>query len=107
MSEICEAFAKVADLAIKLGVTNLVSRPGAWVHHVDDHWIVAVNPHDETLEVKPEGTMGCEIPFGHVAVWFNGWLAAIFAPNGGSFVLGEAANEDEFIAALDKAIAAA
>lgn len=104
--QISECFAKVCDLAIKLGANNLISHPGAWVHTVDEHWIVALNPHAEPVRVTPDGSMGCDVPFGHVAVWFNGWLAGLFAPDGGSFVLGSAANEDEFIAALDRAIAA-
>ena len=101
---LCEMFAKVCELGIALGVTDLVKREGAWVHKVDDQWIFAVNPHDETLDVKPEGTMGCHIPFGHVAVWYNGWLAGILAPNGGEFAAGSGANEDTFIAALDIAL---
>lgn len=101
---ICEMFSKVCDLGCALGVVDLVSRPGAWVHKVDERWIFAVNPHDETLEVTPEGTMGCSVPFGHVAVWYNGWLAGIFAPNGGEFAAGDGANEDTFITALDSAI---
>lgn len=99
-----EAYAKVLELGVELGARNLKSRPGAWVHRIDRTWIVALNPHEEELEVEIDGTMGGRLQSFEVGVWFNGWLAGILTPRGGAIAAGAAANEDAFIRALDRAI---
>lgn len=101
---ISEMFCKMVDYGTALGVKSIKDFPGAWIQKVDDHWIFAINGKDETLEVRPDGTMSAKLEFGHAAVWFNGWLAGIFTPYGGEFAAGSAANEDTFIEALDRAL---
>lgn len=104
---ICEMFDKIVQLGLKHGVSNLKDYPSAWIHKVDDQWTLALNGKDNELPVEPEGTMGISRlePF-HAAVWYNGWPAGILYPYGGEFAAGEGANEDTFIEALDRAIAA-
>jgi len=101
----CEMFDKMVQLGLLLGVRNIKDFEGAWVQKVDEQWTFAINGKDETLEVRPDETMGARLKFGHAAIWFNGWLAGIITPYGGEFAAGSAANEDTFIAALDAAIA--
>jgi hypothetical protein len=98
-------FDKMVQYGLLLGVKNIKDFEGAWIQKVDDQWIFAVNGKDEALEVRPEGTIGASLKFGHAAIWFNGWLAGIITPYSGEFAAGSAANEDSFIAALDAAIA--
>jgi hypothetical protein len=103
--QICDAFDKMAQLAIALGVTNLKDREGAWVHQVDDQWTIAINGKDHDVEVRPDGSMGATLQPFHAVVFYNGWLASLLNPYGGEFVAGSAANENTFIEAIDRAIA--
>jgi hypothetical protein len=99
-----EAYAKVLELGVELEIRNITSQPGAWVHRVDGTWIIAVNPHQEELEVEIDGTMGGRLQSFEIGVWFNGWLTGILTPTGGAIAAGAAANEAAFIRALDLAI---
>ena len=96
---VAECFSKVAELAIALGVEGINKLPGCWEHQVDEHWRIHVNGHMELVDgIKPYEMM----------VWFNGWPAGIVHPVlGGVIAVGEIANEDTFIAALDAALDAA
>lgn len=103
MAEISEAFDKMAQLGLLLGVRSIKDLPGAWVQKVDDHWSFAVNGHDEEVRVAPTPSdMAATVKRFEAAVWYRGWLAASLSPAGGVFLN---ASEDEFIDALDRAIA--
>jgi len=92
-----ECFNKVAELAIKLGMAPLNKNPGCWEYEVDDQWSIKLNPHDSMLD---------GIPSYHMAVSYNGWPAGLVSPTkGGVIAAGSGANEDAFIAALDRTIA--
>ncbi len=91
-----ECFNKVAELAIKLGVTPLNKHSGCWEHTVDDQWSIKLNPHNTEIDNIP--------PF-HMSVYYNGWPAGVISPTqGGVIAAGTSANEDAFIEALDEAI---
>lgn len=105
MYELAVAANKIAELAHVLGVRNIKAFPGAWYRRIDDKWEVATNGHDKPIDVEPPGCMKATIDPYHTAVWYNGWLAGLMTPFGGIIAAGEGANEDTFIAALDKAIA--
>lgn len=48
MSEnVCEAFAKLCDLALTLGAGPMNKHPSCWEHQVDAKWWVAFNGHQE------------------------------------------------------------
>lgn len=103
---VCEVFSKIVEYGTASGVKNICDFPGAWIQKVDEQWTFALNGKDETLRVDPgDGGMSATVDFGNAAVWYNGWLAGTFDPSGGIFVTGSGANEDSFIAAMDKAIA--
>lgn len=97
-----EAFNKMVELGLLLGVKSIKDFPGAWLQKVDDVWTFAVNGHEEEMEVGLEGGMGVNLDPYNAAVWKNGWLAATLSPVEGVFLGG---GEDEFIAALDSALA--
>lgn len=102
-----EAFDKMVQLGLKLGVASIKDLPSAWVQKVDDHWVFAINGHEEDIKVDlPELGMAATITPFNAAVWFNGWLCASLSPFDGVFFSGDAANENTFIEALDRAIAA-
>ena len=103
--QICTAFMKIIDLADHLGVKDIQSLRKPWVHIIDEHWTVAVNGQNVLQRVDPMHHMSIDdlLPY-HAAVWFNGWLAGIFSPAGGTFAAGTAANEETFAAAIDAAI---
>jgi len=66
-------------------------------------WTLCLNGTKETVEMKPEGSMGwCVGPFS-VAVFYLGWAAGELARNGGWFAAGSEANEAAFIAAMERA----
>lgn len=92
-----EAFCEVAALAERLGIKNIASHGRPWVHKIDDSWVLAINGTKEPQECRPEGTMGADIQPFHMAVWYNGWLAALLNPYEGVFLNG---SENDFIAAV-------
>lgn len=102
---VCDVVALIAELAFALGVCPLNAHPRPWVHRVDDHWTIAANAQKATMRVEPHGCMEAELPPFHMAVWWNGWLAGILAPDGGPIAAHpEGANEDRLIADLKAAI---
>ena len=107
--QICTAFMKIIELAEHIGVQDIKSFGVPWTHFVDEHWTVAVNGQDRSCGVyftndnMPRHMDLDDLPRYHAAVWFNGWLAGIFSPVGGTFAAGTAANEETFAAAIDAA----
>jgi len=109
-SSIPEVFGLVAELALALGVENIKSRPGLWVHPIDGNWTVAVNAHNEPIVVAPPYCGEVEVPPYSMAIWWHGWIAGMLNAGGGEMAahpdpLG--ANEDRLIADLKAAIAKA
>lgn len=96
---VTEAFAEIAALAERLGVSNIVAQPGCWEHQIDDRWWMAVNPHKEPTACSK----GADVPAMSAVLEFNGWPAGIIDPFGGIIAAGAAANEDTLIAALKAA----
>ena len=94
------ALALIADLCFARGVTGINALPGCHEFAVDEHWWVAVNGHGEPVACSH----GPEVPPYSAYVEWNGWPGGIFNRAGGAFAAGSAANEDAFIAALEKAI---
>lgn len=103
MSDTCKhPVQSIVRLAERLGIsslaTNYVGR--CWEHQVDERWWFAINPNREPVEC---GHGVKVLPF-NIYVEFNGWPAGVFTLDGdGEFAAGEAANEDAFIAALERA----
>ena len=95
----------IMRLAQLHGVERINELSGAWEQKIDDQWYLAVNGHDgDDIEITPSGGMSCKIPPYHFCVWYNGWIAALFHPYDGTFAAGDEANEDKFIAAVEKHI---
>lgn len=97
---ISEVFAKLADLAIALGITDINKLEGCWEHNVDEHWFITINGHNKTIKNSKD----VEVPAYHCYVEFNGWPAGIFSPFGGAICAGKLANEDTFLDAIKKAL---
>lgn len=101
----------VFDLAVQLGlllgVEKINTLPGAYICKVDNRWTFAVNGTEKPVAVDlGKDSMGIdELRCFHMAVWFNGWLAGIINPAGGTICAGEAGNEDALIKALNDRIA--
>ena len=100
---VCEAFAKLCDMAIALGAAPMNKHAACWEHQVDAQWWVAFNGHPEAKETSK----GHQVEPFHCYVEYNGWPAGIFMPYGGCIAAGEGANENTFIAALARAEAEA
>ncbi len=102
---LCEAFLKITELALALGVEKINELPHLWFHEIDDHWSIAVNGHDADRHFVGDPTMmSIDVPRFSAAIWWNGWLAGIVDPYAGVIADGAEANEDTFVAALDNAI---
>lgn len=103
MSGYSEAFVRVVQLADALRVCRIDKRPGCWEQQVDERWWVAVNGHPHEIKCSH----GAAVPPLSVYVEFNGWPAGYFGPGGGVIAAGDAANESNFIEALEDARARA
>lgn len=99
---VSEVFARVCELASARGARGINHLPGCWEHQVDEQWHVSLNGADEPRKSES----GVDVPSFHVYVTFNGWPAGFVNLRDGCIAAGEAANEDELLAALKKAIAA-
>lgn len=102
-------FVLIADLALRDGIGPLNKLPGLWERRLDATWKIAVNGHQETLELaQTHNCMGCHVKPFTCAVFYHGWLAGLLNPYGGVIAVGpnEGANEANFIAALEKAASA-
>ena len=98
--KIAAAFSAIVDYGLSIGVSNLEDRPGLWEVQIDEHWFIALNPHEKTLE----SSHGPKVKFGQCYVEFNGWPAGILYPEGGIIAAGAIANEQTLIAALKEAM---
>lgn len=87
------------------GFTAIDQLPGAAEVKIDAQWYLAVNGHDAEIEVTPPDCMSVSLRPYHFVVWYNGWLAGLFHPFGGSLAAGSAANEGALCAAIEKHIA--
>lgn len=94
----CEAFVRVMELGIALGIKPLPEHDGCWEHQVDERWFIACNGHltKQGLKLHPK----LEIEPYTCYVEYNGWPAGNFGYHGGVIAAGEGANENTFIAAL-------
>jgi len=94
------AMAKLADLAVSLGVTNIKDLPGCWEHKIDEHWSIAINGNSAAKKTSK----GIEVMPYHCYVEFNGWPAGVISAFGGIFCAGSLANEDTFIKAIQQSL---
>lgn len=92
------AFMAIAELGCAMKI-RLDQLPGTWRHQVDELWHIELNGHQQDL---PD-VDGLPLKPYHCHIKFNGWPAGILNPRGGCIAAGEAANEETFIAALNKA----
>ena len=100
-----EAFHKVVELGLARGYERICDLPGALVLKVDDNWTVAMNGHEEPIDVpEGDGCMGIHgLPPYTIAIWWWGWIAGMVNAKGGEIAFGEMANEDSFIKAVKAA----
>jgi hypothetical protein len=101
--QICAAFNAVINLALALGVREICKMPECWEHRVDEHWTIAVNGHNEPKFAEQTTSGKTEVPPFHCYVEFNGFPAGLISPYDGILCAGSVANENAFIAALEKA----
>lgn len=108
MDGITEVFAKIAELAHVLNVTNIKDLPGCWQPALPDPWKLAVNGHEEAMSAGDEEHIIIRIPPYEAAVWYNGWLAGLISPLEGVILSGinpeGGCSEEVLIAVLDQAI---
>lgn len=92
-----EAFCLVAELGVHMGIRNIKEMPEPWFLQLDEAWCLAINGTSKNQDAHPKNTMGATIPPCSMAVWYNGWLAALLSPCSGVFLNG---SEDDFIKAV-------
>lgn len=96
----------ILELTQAHGVKGISSLPDAFELEIDETWYLAINGHDEPVDVDPPEGMEVEVPAFHFAVWYNGWPAGILhAFRGGEFAAGAGANPETFVAAVEAHIA--
>ena len=93
------AFIRICDLALELGVRAINGLPACWEHQVDEHWFIAVNGHGEAQKTSN----GNAVPPFNCYIEFSGFPAGLITPYDGIIAAGSVANEDSFIAALERA----
>lgn len=71
---------------------------------IDEHWWAWMNGAKEPRKIEdaPAQSMayGMEVPPFTAAVFFNGWLAGLVDPGGGTLCAGAVANENALCAAM-------
>lgn len=97
-------FDEVIELHHTLRFPSLKDMGGSWVYDLPGGWQLAMNGTNAELELKPNDSMGCRVPPFSCAFFFNGWLAGIVDPGGGSIAAGRLANETSLLKAFDEAI---
>lgn len=95
---ICLAFAEVIELCAFMGAWPANKHDSCWEEKIDDEWWIALNGHKE----KRLCSRDIVLPPFACYVEYNGLPAGFFDPFGGSIVACEGANEQTFIAALQK-----
>ncbi len=105
MSEQPCLFELIAKLADRDGAAPLNRYDNCWVRRLDGHWVIAVNAHKEMQSCEPPECMRADVGPWECAVWFNGWLAGLFDPDGGLIAGGKLANEASFAAVLEEVLA--
>jgi len=103
MNELCEAYCHAVDLCLLLGYKNIKDKPDPIIVKVNDHWTFAINGSDGIKDVKIDGCGITNLNTFEMAIWVNGWLAAILIPSGG-YMFGGHNNEDKFIKAIKERI---
>ena len=99
-------WAAIHDLWEARGDKPMTEIDGAWCVEIDGGWYIAANGTNKTVMVAPPSdVMPIEVRQFEAVVWFNGWLAMLVTPAGGSVCNGSAANLDTFCEAVRKAIA--
>jgi hypothetical protein len=100
--QICEAFDWIAQVGVAAGAAPLNKHPACWEYRIDDKWWLAVNGHRAPMLCSHS-----EIPVDPFTAYveYNGWPAFLVNPRGGHGADGEGANEDTFIAALQRKLA--
>lgn len=100
MSEPKLAWVGVVALAMRDGIARLPDHNGGiYERKIDDQWRVVMNGNK-----TPASHDGIELAPFSIYVEFNGWPAGVIDPGGGIIAAGEAANEDTFIAAIERAL---
>ena len=89
----------ICELAEKDKVGPLNKLPALWVRQLDDKWLLVANGHRQSLKYN-----NVAVPPFHFYVEFDGWPAGMFDAYDGCIAAGSAANEETFIAALERAI---
>ena len=108
MAQIALVFEQLMALHERLGLPSLSQMPGhVWTHQLDAHWFLALNGNPEKVTLGPDdgSTHPMLVPVSPFCcgVWFNGFYAGEFDPQGGVLCAGSLANEDALISALEKA----
>jgi len=102
MDGINEVFIKISLYLQKRGYRNVMKMLSPLIHKVDEQWIITFNPLKETTEIKPEGMMGCDVPFMHYCIFYNGWLWGLVSLNGASVGAGSVGNLDNFYKVINE-----
>ena len=75
---------------------------GKWAFDVPSaescSWTICLNGGNADIEHEPDGGMKMTIPPFYAAVWWNGWVAGLVSPGGGTIAAHpEGANEDRLL----------
>lgn len=105
---IAVVFDLAVELSLLLGAKEINKLDGAYICKVDNLWSFAINGTDRPVAVDMgEKSMGVgALNSFNMAIFYNGWLAGLLDPRGGTICAGEAGNEDNFIKALEERIGA-
>lgn len=98
------AMVKVCELHESLGLAPLSTIPGCWEHQVNADWRISVNGHPQP---EPDSRGDVIPPWSCLANWRD-TPVLLCDPGGGAMMgsasLGASSAEDDFIAAITKAI---
>ena len=100
--EVSTVFARIVDLMLVRGITNIKALPGCAEIKVDEQWEIAFNGHAKPMKCSH----GPEVPPYAAYLQFNGWPTGIITARGGyGIAAGELTNEAALLEALEAAIA--
>ena len=100
--KVSRVFALACELGAANGWENISFDPGCKELQIDEHWWLAINPHNEANRCSR--TRRRAVPPQSIYFEFNGWPAGIVNSGGGIIALGAKANERTLTAALEAAI---